>query len=104
MTIGLTEYVRVSRYYEYDITEQDLGELNVYLLMNAIDTVEPIEMSDIRDIYNCYEPLGEVQLRGRKYKTDLNDFVREWFDDIVWDNFSYEGDYDTDDVERWARD
>lgn len=101
-TIKLREYVSFRREYDIEITDADVGRLNLHLLEWTTEPFETITCEDVVDVFNGDNHLGDVQMRGRKYRVDLNDYVYQWFLDDLYNCDPWESDCDTDDTETEA--
>lgn len=94
MKLQRKEYIEAVRYYEIDITERDLEDLNAEII-EANATFEPLTFEDIRNYmrFDIMWDKGREEIIDSYFSTpfkmrkvELYDYLTEWLNERFWDN------------------
>lgn len=97
-TIKRTEDCRAINTYEYVIDQRDVNEINndIFSHITKDCTFIPLTLEDIEYIYSGigsdrdleHEKINMTYPNDVTYSLDLVQYIRDWFDDCIWNSLT----------------
>lgn len=106
MKLCRTEWFEGKKTYELELTPQLVGEFNLWLLERVEGVFNPITEEEIIEVYKTGELENNqtITLKNSIYSSTMDEIIRDYFTDELWNGYCEYSDEDIIDCEDYITD